>query len=689
MKNNKIIATALALVSAFSVFGLAACDKQSKIPAAVSPTANVESHSVTGTLHDVSVKYDTPVGEFIKSGKTDYRMIVADGNASVAATFVNKHLASFAGVRLERTELSEITENNAVVVFGDAESFAKAGFVLPDYEEIGVSGYVIKTYGKAVFIEAYSEKGYQLGAIAFLRYTIGYDALSADMIIYELDGSVMPAMDITERPDYDFRVASNLMTSDQSYAMGFTTGTTIINTGSGLVHNIGDFTTEEEKDAHPAWFSDDIRAMQQPCFTAHGDKAEYEAMVDTYAAALVRFMLANPTAFAIRISQYDVIGGDHVTHCTCKTCSESYSYYGETISGAMLTFTNDITDKLSEYIASDKAREDGVSENKEFNVVLTAYGTAVKAPVKRDSSGDIVWDENGKGTPADFYRFYLSDGGEVVKELQTNDDGTAATLTCHKRVCIEYAASAANYVHSFYEVENRMYANAAKAWTGLNGKLFLWHYEVNYYEYIYPYNSYETLAENLRFFKENGACYVYSEGTYENPNNSGFTKLRDYIASKYEFDVNVNFGELLNRWFDKYFCEAAPMMRKYFNEVVANLRSKETITGGGVHSYDIAKEEVWAQGTIESWLSLMDEAYAAVEAYKTEDTEKYALLRKHILIETLFPRYVLCTTYASVYSTEQIKTMRQSFYTDYNELQNTCFRERYNASTVFDGWDLT
>ena len=130
-------------------------------------------------------------------------------------------------------------------------------------------------------------------------------------------------------------------------------------------------------------------------------------------------------------------------------------------------------------------------------------------------------------------------------------------------------------------------------------------------------------------------------------------------------------------------------MRRYFNEVVANLRYNETITGGGVHSYDIAKEEVWKQGTIENWLSLMDEAYAAIEVYKTSDAETYELLKKHILIETLFPRYVLCTTYASVYSTEQCKALRKEFYKDYNDLQNTCLREHYKASTVFNTWDLT
>lgn len=689
MKKYKIAATALALISAVSVFGLAACDKSSKIPNANAPTANVESHSVTGTLHDFSVKYDTPAGDFIKNGSTAYKMVVADENAEAASAFVNKQLAAFSGVRLEKTTAEAVTSNDFYVVFGDSESFTAAGFTMPDYDTLGVSGYVIKTYGKAVFIEAYSDKGYQLGAISFLRYTIGYDALSADMIIYEKTGDVMPYMDITERPDYDFRVASNLMTSEQSYSMGFTTGSLVINTGSGTVHNIGDFTTEEEKNAHPKWFSDDAPEKRQPCFTAHGDREEYEKMIETYSAALIRFMLENPLASIIRISQFDVIDGDHVTNCDCKVCSASISYYGDTISGAMLTFTNDITDRLNEYIASDEARAQGISENKEFNVVMLAYGTSVKAPVTRNSSGDIVWNEKGEGIPMNLRRFYADENGEIVAEEQTNEDGTAEKLVCHNRVSLEYAASAANYIHSFYEVENKTYSNAVKSWKGLNGKLHVWLYEINYYEYIYPYNSFETMTENFRYFKECGATYVYSEGTFENPNNSGFTKLRDYIAAKYEIDVNTDYGKLLDRWFDKYFGEAAPIMRRYFNEVVANLRYNETITGGGVHSYDIAKEEVWKQGTIENWLSLMDEAYAAIEVYKTSDAETYELLKKHILIETLFPRYVLCTTYASVYSTEQCKALRKAFYKDYNDLQNTCLREHYKASTVFNTWDLT
>mgnify|MGYP006878183212 CR=1 FL=1 len=70
----------------------------------------------------------------------------------------------------------------------------------------------------------------------------------------------------------------------------------------------------------------------QPCFTAHGDESEYNAMTETYANAIIGFMKAKPGVDNIRISQNDVLlGYNDVTHCSCDACRQSYEHYGNTI----------------------------------------------------------------------------------------------------------------------------------------------------------------------------------------------------------------------------------------------------------------------------------------------------------------------------------------------------------------------
>ena len=276
----------------------------------------------------------------------------------------------------------------------------------------------------------------------------------------------------------------------------------------------------------------------------------------------------------------------------------------------------------------------------------------------------------------------------MQKVLQTDENGNGEKLTCHKRVVIEYAASAANYVHSFYESENQSYASTVKGWAGLGGKLYVWLYEVNYWMYFYPYNSFETIPENLRFFKSYNASYVYSEGSWENANCSGFAKLRDYLAAKFEFNCNYNYGETIDYWFKNYFADAEPYMRQYFNELQANQRAKESKTGGSVHSNALGNEDIWSQGMINHWLELFDQAYKSIEKYKETNPELYEILYKNILIESQFPRLVLCTMYASTYNESQLKQLRKAFYRDFNALQNTRLKEGENADVLFAEWDL-
>ena len=120
----------------------------------------------------------------------------------------------------------------------------------------------------------------------------------------------------------------------------------------------------------------------------------------------------------------------------------------------------------------------------------------------------------------------------------------------------------------------------------------------------------------------------------------------------------------------------------------ANQRAKESKTGGGVHSNALAGEEIWPQGMINHWLELFDKAYKAIEPYKETDPEKYEILYKNILIESQFPRLVLCTTYASTYNDTQLKALRKAIYNDFNSLQNTHLKEGQLADVVFADWDL-
>ena len=70
---------------------------------------------------------------------------------------------------------------------------------------------------------AHRLSGYQQGALTFLRHVVGYDMISEDTVIYERDGSVMPDMEIKERPDFDWAHPINNFTEKTKYGLGFST----------------------------------------------------------------------------------------------------------------------------------------------------------------------------------------------------------------------------------------------------------------------------------------------------------------------------------------------------------------------------------------------------------------------------------------------------------------------------------
>ena len=91
---------------------------------------------------------------------------------------------------------------------------------------------------------------------------------------------------------------------------------------------------------------------------------------------------------------------------------------------------------------------------------------------------------------------------------------------------------------------------------------------------------------------------------------------------------------------------------------------------------------------MDSWMQLLDSAYDAISHYQTTDPDLYASYKQHITIESMFPRYVLCTSYADTYSNSELKVMRQQFADDFFALGNTTHREHGSINEIFDYWDL-
>ncbi len=640
-----------------------------------------QEHFATDTLHKEDIK-ENESRVFVKGRTTDY-VIVADNDGEKmkkAVDLIVKNVSSATGASVK----SEIyaagrengwTENDKLIIFDNAEFFAKAGLAMPN-DDLGNDGYYIKTAGNTVFIMCGGEEGYQLGAIKFLEATLGYDMLAEDCVIYDKSGASIPDMEITERPDYKYRMASTFkMSNSATYGMGFNYNTLesmfipVPNraTGTGATPNHNSFNYlppsmyNDEADPdnyHPKWYSyAGNEQKEQLCYTAHGDAAEYQAMVDTLYEYLKEIVDNHPTMSNITITHQDNYG-----YCDCESCLNVIKKYGA-ISAAYIMFLNDVDDKLQADL-EEEAEING-TEKREVNVVFFAYHGTKESPT------------------------VLGDDGEY--------HATSEDVIMNEHVGVIVAPIESYYTSTFYEKTNieKGESNSIKSWSALTDKVYMWLYETYFNNYFYPYNSWETIVENYRFCLENHAVYMFDQGQHNQGSPTGFMAFKYYIDAKAGINVNVNYGELEEKFFRGYFKEAAEPMLKYFRTLKGRLSYLENAyndtVDGGINNGTgnvLAKKQYWDYRTLTGYTDYIEEAMTAIEKYAAQSPDTYESLKKHITVESLFPRYALITLYGEQLSSEQSDEMKRAFVTDCRALglTNEGESDSKKLSTLFARW---
>ena len=722
----KIKKMAVSLLLAACTFGCVACkgkgNSGNKAPAAgETVTEPTTITKVEGTLHDVTVDYSAPVDNFVTNGQTKYKIILGDNSRGKAAGAVMEHVYKSTGASIPATELKEIATYNEetkkytleigaddrYIFVGCEELYQDNGGVMPDYETVGIAGYKIETIGKNVFINAYSLHGWQMGVIAFLRATLGYDMLAEDCVIYEKDGSVMPKMNIVERPDFDFRQPNGTSVSDmEKFGMGYTYSDPIIYTGESSMHNVYDFVSLEEMDENPDWASSDVTRWQL-CYNSRGNQETYKKFIQHIADKIIGFLKKYPDKNTICIGQHDIGGNTPmVQNCKCKACTASYEYYG-TYGAGWLSLCNRASLLVDEWLATDEAIEYFGGE-KDWNLLQLVYHTQVNPPIEKDQNG-YKYDENGRGIPLeekwfdsegnmyDWDEVWLAEDNEyaeegVIRAWSEAQDRIVAAPNVH----YWYATSAADWTHSYLDAENAGWKNICDGWAGVNcgnggGEFYVWAYALNSQYILYPYNTFDTAWETTRFFKNLGAKYMFWQGQYQNKNNAGFTKLRNYLDSKVEFDVNADYQFYVDKFFKNYYGVGGEYVQEMFEQVVAQSRYNELVNNlsGNIHNPKLGDAINWPEGLVHTWMGLLEKAYDAVEQeYKVSNPEQYEIYKKHITIEEQFPLQILCTTYADSYDANDLKELRKGFLEKFYGLGNVIHAEGRLMTEITDAWDL-
>ena len=670
MKKNlkKLFTLALAGLMMSSTVSFLACgddgEKVNTPPATGTISDRLNRGELTNTLHKVNV---TPSNRtFVsnagtKQASTEYTILVDGSNekyAVRAASFMAGQLEAATGASFKVQKYFDgdnvaITTASKYIVIGCGNLFLSCGLEMPE-EDLGPAGYYLKSYGDSVFIQVKMNDGYQLGTLAFLREVVGYDMIAHDTVVFENNGDKLPDMEVIERPDYDYRNYTNWMTDTGLYGMGYNYQSifTYISQDGGKtdkksVHNIFNYLPKSKYlEDHSEWYSDDALQL---CYTAHGDPEEYELMQQTMLDVMVECVLNQPEQGVVTITQDDV-----PKCCTCDACADVLDKDGS-ISATIIRYMNDLDEKFQAAL-QEHADATG-TEKRTVQIAFFAYHSSYNPPTTS------------------------------VKE--------DPTLKCSPNITVFIAPIYAVYVESFYHEVNRVYADLVRAWSEYTDNIMAWVYETNYHHYMFPYNTYSSMVDTYYFFKQQGANIIYNEGQRWSENVTCFGKLKEYLDARAQFDVTIDYEEYKDKFFANYYGAAAPIMEEYYNQLrqweMYLEANPDNGLGGGIYEEIglTTKPDFWPKEMLEDWLALMDKAYKAVAYLELENPAEYAKFVKHIKIETMFPRFALCTIHETAYSKAEMLSMRAEFKKDGDELGLVDYAEHDSKFTeLYKAWGV-
>lgn len=628
-----------------------ACGNKTK---AVDTTEESASHYVTNGLHKITV--DETDREFIKNGKTDYEIIVStDAEDLKAAYFIQTQIKNATGVQIPLKNYSPSvvwSESDRYIVFDVPQLFTAAKLNMPS-DNLYSTGYYIKSAGDSVFLVPNSANAAQYAALAFLRQVIGYEMYSEDIVVYTKSAETLPDIEIIEKPDFEFMLASNRESDETCYGMGFLhTQDVFIPVGSKTYHNVLTYLPlEEYYEEHSGWYSTNKKDL---CYTARGDESEFNLMAETIAQKIIELSDQMQGVDNITVSVED----NNDEPCQCVSCVQSREKYGGADSAGVIKLCNAINRIVQQHLEEKAERENTPKRN--FNILFFAYRKMEQAPAKKVNGVWVPYDD---------------------------------TVILDDNVGVYIAPASANYMHSFYDEVNQAEKEMIESWSALGNLIYMWLYETNFSYYFYPYNSYESMIESYRFCKANNAIFMLSLGQYNANVVTCFGRFKEYLNSKAMFDVNSNYAEIVDGFFTNYFREAAEPMLKYFNQLQAYMRYLENaypeeITGD---IYDeIEKDKFWPYKTLVNWLALTDEAFEAIEIYKDKDPQMYAVLYENIKIETLFMRFALLRLHEGKFSQQEYRQMQLEFKADCEYFNLSSWRENSsgNLKALWQEWGI-
>lgn len=605
--------------------------------------------------------------------------------------------------------------NAAFIVIGNVEI---EGLSYADY----ANDYSVITLGNSVLVRAKNKAEYITAATLFLENTIGYSALSDDLVYYHnVNGSAVTVSSLNYDRSAAYAVRSNINWSrtwknDQTSQNGrdyFSIGPTDANGNVQTFHNSIYWFDYGKADAdnHSDWirkYTHGNVTYYDVCYANLNDSSlmnsQDQTAVQVVAQNMRKVLIANPGKTVLTFSLQD----NDLNGCTCNNCKNANK------TDQAVTFLNAVVKEIERL---DK--EDGI-ENRDFTVYMLAYYYLVSAPnVEMDSHLGVIY------------------------------------------APIRHSAEGA----SIYDDKNKDVRAQIEAWAKATDHVGFWFYDTLYHNYFVSVDTFETMLTWLEFASRtvknegNDVEWIYINGQTAQPNPSAFESFKNYAFSRAQVEILNKLGTLTGGT-DEYNNEIKSYLNELENKFFA--RSGEVFTGsnygtfsdGGYYGAAAANEAMYClyrqmrtdyttissdkttyeyldamqdyvsttglynrgdnyntfteyvsgsskkNGYLQKYTSSMMQTYMGYVETATNAAAAYTgdmacVYTRHVLAESLAPRFLMCMSassgdsdYKYIPSDSDAATIRSAFKTDCAALGITYYGEGRPLSAVYTFWNV-
>ena len=341
---------------------------------------------------------------------------------------------------------------------------------------------------------------------------------------------------------------------------------------------------------HPEWYRflnicNELRATIDLTNGITEDGELDETMDESVAKAVIEeFKLdidAHPEAEIFGFTQEDSI-----LNVDNEKNREWEAKYGR--SGILIRFCNVVIRELNRYTQE--------KYGKTIKLVTFAYSDTKYAPLK---------EVNGQRVPID------------------------ETCVCDENLIIQIALFANPYYSYFDDAQGVEVKQIISDWSKIAKRFWFWGYDMDFAHYHYFIDSFHTINDNMRGFKDIGIEYLFME--CDGGSGNWQTQMRCYAYMKKMWNVELDADDLLNEYIDLYYNIIGDKMREFIALFHDNYRSineageRLVIFGTRSTSEDIENNPI---EMLLRALEITDEMREIVEKAELSDELRRDMLRR-------------------------------------------------------------